>query len=413
METKGIIKKKNYKDIEKANEKKFSKFHNISKLIVGKVDDILGNYNPPVPGYASAIKNNFSDSINYGSVIGLSNGLSKNISDNKELNLNLKLDSQDTEDISVNSKVNYKENKDYKNLKKNTPSEKSLPSISRLSSKRENNIKSIKDKIIREKKTVNNNNTDTTNSANKYNSTIPNIEKSNKEFKEDKIKENKIIESKNKNKETNNKRYKNKDIDKEKDSEINNNKNNPKNVFLTKVEIEGKIKSSSEEKKNYEEDLMESSTDEENIITNIEPKKVDDFRYMIEEIESLKQGAKNEYDELQYLIKYVGKASTRVNRHMYGVSNLFKESGINTKTANKKNINKFIENSDDDNSDNNSNRNYELYNKEKNMGRIKDNLINMQDNFIGFYKNFDSKMKNIEINNKKFKNKILYDKTKK
>jgi hypothetical protein len=398
METKGIPKRKTFKDISKENEKKFSKFHNISKLIVGKVDDILGSYNAPIPGYASATKNTYSES----------SGLSKNILENKELNFKFKSDSPNKEGIDINSKVN---NRDNKTINKDILSEKSLPSVSTHSSKRENNIKSIKEKIIRDKKTIKSNNNTNYSKTNNFNN--QNIEKNdNKEYKEEMCKQNKILENKNKHKE-----IKHKDKHKVKDrNEQNDNKKNQKDVFMTKVGIEGKIRSSSsenEEKINYEEDLLESSSDEECIKTNLEPKKVDDFRNMIEEIEYLKQGAKNEFDELQYLINYVGKASTRVNRHIYGVSNLFKESGLNSNKENRKNLNKYMEDSDDNNSERNTNKNYGIYDKEKNMGKIKDNLINMQDNFIGFYKNFDSKMKNIENDNKKFKNKILYDKTKK
>jgi len=378
----------NYKELEKEKEKKFFKFQNMSKLIVNKIDDILGSYSNP--GYASSSISNYSDTL----------GLSKNILNNIETNLQI------AEENDLRTKFankNYKSSSiptdSYSNTSANSISRKKLSSEGNLKKKSNENNNSNKDF-----NNVSNNNQE--NKAKKY---LENTEKQAKEI--DNI-INEIQKEKTPHKSNASDKAK-KGISKAK-KKIEGKSKIQKDVFMTKVEIEGEIKSSSEEEEKErkipfdEADLYDSS--DEDVKVNPELRKeMNDFRNMINEIDELKNGMKNEFDELQFLIKYVDGTSTRVNRHMNGISNLFQQSGLKPKSDNALHrLSEEDEESDDEYGKNKNN----LYNKNKNMDRIKDNLINLQDNFIGYYKNFDGGMKSIETNVAKCKQMLLYEKKK-
>jgi hypothetical protein len=130
---------------------------------------------------------------------------------------------------------------------------------------------------------------------------------------------------------------------------------------------------------------------------NLEHKKdMLDFKNLIAEVDDFKRGMREEYDELQYLIKFVENTSTKINRHKYGVSNLFNQSGL--KTVNKLNYDL----DEHENSDNDTGKDInQIYNKMKNLNKVKDNLFKIQDNVISYHQNFGEKMKKIEKKNTK------------
>ena len=51
-----------------------------------------------------------------------------------------------------------------------------------------------------------------------------------------------------------------------------------------------------------------------------------DFRNLINQVDIYTQNVKEEFDELQYLIKYVKDTKHKVSKHMDGVKNVFKET---------------------------------------------------------------------------------------
>ena len=319
----------------------------MSKLIVNKIDDILGAY--PNSGYASTSIGSYTDTLS----------LSKNILNNLETNLQI---AEESELISKMLKNNNHQRPDSKRQK-----EKYLPS--------ENNNNTL----------YSNNSSNSAKNSFKSENIKPNIKKE----KLSNIKSEKL--EKNSKDDHNLKSVKN--------------TKNKKDVFMTKVDIEDNLSSSDEDLKNLSDDDIFNSSNED-VKLNPEMKKdMQDFRNIMGEINDFKKNIKNEFDELQFLIKYVDGTSTRVNRHMNGISNLFSQSGL--KSKGEKDLYKLKEDNDEYDEDDN---NRGLYNKNKNMDRIKDNLINLQDNFIGYYKNFDDGMKKIETKNSKYKNMLLYDK---
>jgi len=361
----------------------------MSKLIVNKIDDILGSYS--TNGYASSSIGNYSDTL----------GMSKNILNNIEANLHFAEENELMSKLSSKNSLNNKSNSDI-------PTDSIYSSTSANSNTKRKKINSPQ-KIQIE---------NSSNPKLKINHENRDFEKSDKQKNEinqilNEIKKEKINTKTNDNKKNINSVKKDKFSDKtNKKKEIQNKKLN--NVFMTKVEIEGEVKSSSEEETKipYEEDdLLDSSDDDFKINPELK-KEMNDFKNLLTEINDLKKGMKNEFDELQYLIKYVDRTSNRVNRHFNGISNLFQQSGIKPKTDNV--LHKLREEAEenDDEFDDEYDRKNNIYNKEKNMNRIKDNLIHLQDNFIGYYKNFDGGMKNIESNVSKCKHMLLYEKKK-
>lgn len=377
----------NYKEIEKEKEKKFFKFQNMSKLIVNKIDDILGSYS--TPGYASSSISNYSDTL----------GLSKNILNNIETNLQIAEENELLRKLaSKNAKyTSIPMDSVYSNASGSSTSRKKLSSAGNLKKNLSENIKNKDNNDFKIDKKENKDFEKSEKQAKEINKIISEIQKE-KAQQKGKSGASDIKDKKSKGKKKSENKAKNR-----------------KDVFMTKVEIEGEIKSSSEEEevenkmKFEEEDLFDSS--DEDIKVNPELRKeMNDFRNMINEINDLKRGMQTEFDELQFLIKYVDGTSTRVNRHMNGISNLFQQSGLKPKSDN---ILHRLREDPEESADDLDGKNNNFYDKVKNMDRIKDNLIHLQDNFIGYYKNFDGGMKNIETNVAKCKHMLLYEKNNK
>jgi hypothetical protein len=181
-----------------------------------------------------------------------------------------------------------------------------------------------------------------------------------------------------------------------------------KDTFMTDVGIEGETKVTSkyiqENDKKIKEMLAEiddidkfldNDEEREYLAANPENRsEVEYFKNLISEVDSYKKNMKEELDELQYLIKFVDETKGRISRHKYGVSNMFKETGL------KVNMNKE-EDSDKEDSDEYVHYNPAgMYDKTKNLAKIKNNLFNMQGNVLNYYHNFNDKMKKIERSNK-------------
>jgi hypothetical protein len=182
---------------------------------------------------------------------------------------------------------------------------------------------------------------------------------------------------------------------------------------MTYVGIEGETNRDQKPKSKYMEetdkkikDMLDDFDDIDNFLNDDEEQdylqsypehreEVQYFKNMIAEVDSYKKNIKEEFDELQYLIKFVDDTKNRVSRHKYGVSNMFTQAGL-------KPVPTRYEDSDKENSDGE----YVyltgegLYDKKKNMSKIKDNLFNLQSNVLDYYQKFNKNMKKIERDNK-------------
>jgi len=171
-------------------------------------------------------------------------------------------------------------------------------------------------------------------------------------------------------------------------SNYSNSNNKNKRAFLTDVDIINQLKN----------DIFSDSFEDMNIQSTKKKFNVDsEFRNLINEVDAYKQNVKDEFDELQYLIKYVKDTKNKVTKHMSGVKNLFKESNIRKKKGAKEDDYEY----DSDNSyDGNKNS---VYDKEKNLGKVKDNLFNIQDKVISFHQDFSNKVTRIGEKNSNYK----------
>lgn len=188
-----------------------------------------------------------------------------------------------------------------------------------------------------------------------------------------------------------------------------------KGAFITDVNIEGTARTkylddNNKKIKEILDNVDDIDMDLEGSFSDITPehrKDMMDFKNLIREVDEYKSNVKSEFDELQYLIKFVSDTSSKINRHKFGVSNVFTQSGLknNNTTYNvekkKKLKNEESEGSGDDDGN--------VYDKFKNMNKIKDNLMNIQGKVINFHQNFNTKMKKIEKKNNKYKSIIVED----
>ena len=132
----------------------------------------------------------------------------------------------------------------------------------------------------------------------------------------------------------------------------------------------------------------------------IEPKlkETDIFKDMIEEVDMYKKNITDEFDELQYLIKYVKNTNKKVDRHMKGINNLYEQAKI------KKN-NKLIDLDYSFDSNNENSNNYRVY-KERNLNKIKDNLLGITGNVISYHQDLRKNMDDITYKNREVSNYI-------
>ena len=119
---------------------------------------------------------------------------------------------------------------------------------------------------------------------------------------------------------------------------------------------------------------------------------------MIEEVDMYKKNITDEFDELQYLIKYVKNTNKKVDRHMKGINNLYEQAKI------KKN-NKLIDLDYSFDSNNENSNNYRVY-KERNLNKIKDNLLGITGNVISYHQDLRKNMDDITYKNREVSNYI-------
>jgi hypothetical protein len=109
-------------------------------------------------------------------------------------------------------------------------------------------------------------------------------------------------------------------------------------------------------------------------------KDVTDIKKLFDELDSVKQGKKEEFDELQYLIKLVNNTQTSVERHMKGVNNLYSNK------ISEANVNKDDFSDESEEEENTQNKNSDILEfRQKNISKIKNNIFNIQDNVFSFY----------------------------
>ena len=155
-----------------------------------------------------------------------------------------------------------------------------------------------------------------------------------------------------------------------------------------------------------------------------------DFRALINDIDDYKNQIHEEFDEVQYLIKFADKTHKLIGRHKNVISNIFKGAGLKPKrnydeyddddkkiidkknnNVNKKKKSNFDDYDDDDyNGDDYDEPRYvngyyyrrarkdeedlnEVFDKLKKINKVKDNLSNIQDDFLGYHSNLKNKIK--------------------
>ena len=159
-------------------------------------------------------------------------------------------------------------------------------------------------------------------------------------------------------------------------------------------------------------------------------KQGNDFRALINDIDDYKNQIHEEFDEVQYLIKFADRTHKLIGRHKNVISNIFKGAGLKPKrnydeyndddkkildkknnNGNKKEKNNFDDYDDDDyNGDDYDEPRYvngyyyrrarkdeedlnEVFDKLKKINKVKDNLSNIQDDFLGYHSNLKHKIK--------------------
>jgi len=175
--------------------------------------------------------------------------------------------------------------------------------------------------------------------------------------------------------------------------------NKKRKAFLTDVELEEGLTNF----KKGGNDMYENFLLDEDIsmYTKEQINEAREFENMIRDVDNMRTKVKGEFDQLQYLIKYVKDTKNKVNRHMYGVKNLADQSGVKKKidplTSIKKGIDGVV--SEDEEEDENIYDENGDYNKELNLEKVAANIFNIQDNVIGYHQNFAKNMSKVEENN--------------
>ena len=157
------------------------------------------------------------------------------------------------------------------------------------------------------------------------------------------------------------------------------------NTFLTDIELL-KLEKENEAKYNLT-DLPELTPGDDFL-----RKEQMEFREMLNEIESCRKQVKGEFDELEYLIKYVKDTKSNVKKHMTGISNVCSKVGIKSK----------IQSNNVEDSDSGSDGEQLIYNKEKNINKITNKLYDITSNVIGYHQNFNKGMQKVEKRNKRY-----------
>lgn len=138
-----------------------------------------------------------------------------------------------------------------------------------------------------------------------------------------------------------------------------------------------------------------------------------DFRQLINDIDAYKDQVHEEFDEVQYLIKFANNTHKLINRHKNVMTNIFKGAGlrplnfeeIESENAKQKiqKPKKVIEEEDEDEPHYRGGYYYrkakdevpdlnEVFDKLKKINKIKDNLSNIQDDFLGYHQNLKKKL---------------------
>jgi hypothetical protein len=179
-----------------------------------------------------------------------------------------------------------------------------------------------------------------------------------------------------------------------------------KDTFVTYLEVEGKTKESymEEKDKKIKEALAEFDSidtflglndEKEYLAENPQDKEeVEYYKNLIKEVDDYRSSIKQDFDELKYLIKFVDKTKGRINRHKYGVSNMFSQVGLKKPILGQQ----VSDNEEDDEEVYYTGQG--IYDKSKNLAIVRDRLFNMQGGVLSFYQQFNTNMKEMEKYNK-------------
>ena len=122
----------------------------------------------------------------------------------------------------------------------------------------------------------------------------------------------------------------------------------------------------------------------------------DFFIKMIKEIEDIKLSREKKESELEALIRITKDTSKNLDKHFHGVSKLYKEANIQFDDS--------IRNLIDEDSDEHIDETIETtnYDYNKNINKIKDNLLNVTGNVLDYHKNLEKVISNVKSNNQKY-----------
>ena len=165
------------------------------------------------------------------------------------------------------------------------------------------------------------------------------------------------------------------------------NKRKAKDTFITEIDFERKAKI--EEKPILFEKLEETGSSKEN---NYIKNDFSNFKNMLNEIENAKKQIQSEYDDLNYLIKYVKDTKTSVKRHISGVKSIINKTGAN------KYLKPVIKL--DNSFEGKAKKEHKVFDKNKQISKITNNLFGITNNVIGFHKTLSQNMNEIETRNK-------------
>ena len=156
-------------------------------------------------------------------------------------------------------------------------------------------------------------------------------------------------------------------------------KRKAKDTFITDLEFERNTK--------IEENYEEIDHPKENYYI-----KQDNFKNILDEIKNAKKQIQSEYDELNYLKKYLQDTKTSMKRHIYGIKTVIKkvESNIYHNPVNKL-VNSFEGKAIKEN---------KIIDKNIQISKISNNLFGTKNNVIGFNKTLCQNILEKETRNK-------------
>jgi hypothetical protein len=184
-------------------------------------------------------------------------------------------------------------------------------------------------------------------------------------------------------------------------------KNNKKgeNVKLKKVNEKNKaendkdkeLKNITKKHNNKIKDILKNLDDIDDLTKSVEYKKINkELNYvdMIKLVSDTRKNVKEEVDELTFLLNYVKNTNSKVDRHINGIKNLIKYSGLKVENNNYSKMNDYNKNiiNYDEFDSIPENVSYNEYKKIE-LNKVKSKLLTITGDVIGFHSELRENMK--------------------